>query len=72
MGRIGNFAPSYEGCHTLNIRSLNPSKSFALNRKLSATLEVSKYWEFTENKNVLEKCRFLSTFIPHVRKIAFF
>lgn len=49
MGKIGNFAPSYEGCHTLDIRMLNPSKSFALNRNLSATLKVSEYWELTEN-----------------------
>ncbi|BDS15486.1 hypothetical protein [Aureispira anguillae] len=67
MGRISSFKPSYEGCQTLDIRSLNSSKSFAQNKNLSATLQVSEYWEFTENviclrykaeTHILELCFF--------------
>ncbi|MGH1335129.1 MAG: hypothetical protein ACRBFS_03310 [Aureispira sp.] len=49
MGKIGSFKPSYEQCHTLSIKSFTPSKSFALNKNFSGTLEVSNYWELTEN-----------------------
>lgn len=49
MGRIGNFSPSYEQCHTLNIKSFDPAKSFALNKNFNGTLEVSPHWRFTED-----------------------
>ncbi len=49
MGRIGNFSPSYEACHTLNIKQFTPSQSFGANRDFNGVLPVSEHWELTKD-----------------------
>lgn len=49
MGRMSQYKPSYEDCHTLHMKSFNPAQSFALHKNFSGTLEVSPHWGFTQN-----------------------